>query len=158
MAFRFDLEECINYLPLNNYLEDMEHGDCCGAFIFYGFPIESFETIKQMVKKTFYDNWIEHQKYHLKAKKPIFKLTNKQIATVLFDRIFTNKAGPLLQGHLYSLILIEQQLWMKPFLIKKGFRLVSSTVKNSNTGNILYMFIRDGKKVNGKKLTKRAFT
>lgn len=63
-----------------------------------------------------------------------------------YNSSFTGKLilGRFTKGHLYFAILADHQVpTFGPILLKAKFRLISDNTINSNTGNRLYVYLRD---------------
>ena len=136
---------------------------CCGAEILYGFPSvrlnnkQSLKDIKEHWQE-YADNYVEEwaetdaERKQIKPKIPSDAEFNQMIKE--YSEV---KFGKFNDGHIYVIILNEQQKGLFPTLKESGFRLVSDRTVNKNTGNRLYVFLRDHLTPKPKVLKKSAF-
>ena len=65
-------------------------------------------------------------------------------ATILYNFDWTGpELGTFNPGHMYLAILSSEQEAYIPRLLKAKFRLLSDKVVNRNTGNTLFLYVRD---------------
>lgn len=131
---------------------------CCGATILFDFNHE--ETISEDLRDEL-ESYLEEQslghvtdfqEYYDTHADPYFPTQKEMLDFVLSYKIILDL--PMLsEGHLYTCILNCDQLHIEEALKERGFRLVSDSVRNSNTGNKLYMYVYEGKSKPVKKPT-----
>lgn len=133
---------------------------CCGAAIWAEFAEDSLDYRRRMWKSEWVgqvDYWYEENHYSKRPKMPSDSWFEKEILKQTDSEWCGHPGLTLRDGHVYMCILIASQLWLKPLLVKRGFRLVSDRTVNAETGNKLYMFLRDPVSKKGKPPKKNLF-
>jgi len=131
------------YRYTSPYLTDFEN--CCGADILSDFP--------SLSKRQLELNYAQYKRNFKRGKSVTLAEFKKQS----LSRVEETVRSVATSSKLRLAIITEEQLLIKSILIKHGFRLVSDKNVNKNTGNRLYVFLRDPETPKGKNVKKCVF-
>lgn len=159
--FQYDNDDALDYI-LNNSgsVKCIEFNYCCGASIIANFPEISKIEFSRKLRDTFASQWDDYVEdfYGLRKhrpNKPSYPNLNEIIEGYVLSSV--EKSMKIRSGHLYFVILNETQSWIGQYLKKKDFRLVSDRTVNRNSGQRLFVYLRDPLDPKGKAVKKRTF-
>lgn len=161
--FEFDSSE-LSVTEINCLETEFE--GCCGAYILYGFTEEDEDGVgiirdlkvdweEQVSDWQYEDDWkrLEKIKGRVRPKVP----SDKFFKDIYIKELTGYVSREIRSGKIGTVILNEHQVWFAKALTDNGFRLVSDRVRNNNTGNRLYFYIRDPLNPKGKKVITKRF-
>lgn len=150
LRFEFDWDSFFEIHEENFDPQEHEFEGCCGALEFYGFPevATTYKTFvwewknsvdEQQDEAGLYGHKLTETEYPTEA---VFK--KKQLE--FFEKELHREPAELKYYGVFLIVLIKSQLFLKPMLLKQGFKLVSDKGVNPKTRNTLYVFIKEAKK------------
>lgn len=128
--------------------EVLDFAGCCGAKILTGFCEDRKSYIISLIKDQINDDLNDHfynGQHSYKIPNKFRYPTSDRILEKFLQSTIDSWMPDFKNGTLYFVILNIVQSWIGPYLKKHGFRLVSDRTVNANSGNRLYVWLRDPK-------------